>query len=269
MKLFILFLILIHLFVFCQPSHYNKIATIEDSSRISKKLGDSLLLLKDTIVLGNSTEGEHIMLFQNNKNKDSIINVNSYGEMGKIENRITFNNGLINVVQIRYTYKKPLSVDINVEIASEDRKSYQAGETKNKELAELYYQYYPYVVHLPTFKIEDNGVYEVTLREDDLNPRNDLTLQLTISGDSIIYKATAYQVYQNYLLDAFPVNKGKLFKLNYKMSLDSTQSAVLNKTHDFGIIQMNEETLQWQGSPYLFENFEIPLESVQILYKLP
>ena len=68
---------------------------------------DSLQMLKDTIMLDASTEGEEIRLYINKITNDTIIESEILGEMGKETYRFIFNKQLKNAEHILYSYNVP------------------------------------------------------------------------------------------------------------------------------------------------------------------
>ena len=68
---------------------------------------DSLQMLKDTIMLDASTEGEEIRLYINKITNDTIIESEILGEMGKETYRFSFNKQLKDAEHILYSYNVP------------------------------------------------------------------------------------------------------------------------------------------------------------------
>ncbi|MFC6268178.1 hypothetical protein [Frigoriflavimonas asaccharolytica] len=92
------------------------------------------------------------------------------------------------------------------------------------------------------------GNYFFTIRSEDDLDGTDYKIILNITRDSIIYSAEGYQIYQKFLLSGKEIND-KLH-LNYLASIDGSNSAVLQKTKDFGVIRNTNGSLVWE-SPYL------------------
>ena len=98
-----------------------------------------------------------------------------------------------------------------------------------------------------------NGTYSFTINGDSEDWRDAQEIILEINKDSILYRAEGYQIYQVYMLSATE-NPGHALKLHYLSAKDHTESAVLNKTRDFGTISFDGESLVW-SSPYIDTSF--------------
>ena len=86
---------------------------------------------------------------------------------------------------------------------------------------------------------------------------------MSISKDSIIYEIAGYQIYQKYLLTGKEVDNKLL--LSYSKYLDGSESAILEKTKDFGNIYFDGKKYLWE-SPYLdfyYDNKQYILNKVQ------
>ena len=81
-------------------SQYTEVSSVEIPI-------DSLQMLKDTIMLDASTEGEEIRLYINKITNDTIIESEILGEMGKETYRFIFNKQLKNAEHILYSYNIP------------------------------------------------------------------------------------------------------------------------------------------------------------------
>ena len=81
-------------------SQHTEVSSVEASI-------DSLQMLKDTIMLDSSTEGEEIRLYINKITNDTIIESEILGEMGKETYRFIFNKQLKNAEHILYSYNIP------------------------------------------------------------------------------------------------------------------------------------------------------------------
>ena len=90
-------------------SQYTEVSSVEAPI-------DSLQMLKDTIMLDASTEGEEIRLYINKITNDTIIESEILGEMGKETYRFSFNKQLKNAEHILYSYNVPFYLaDENLE----------------------------------------------------------------------------------------------------------------------------------------------------------
>ena len=81
-------------------SQYTEVSSVEIPI-------DSLQMLKDTIMLDASTEGEEIRLYINKITNDTIIESEILGEMGKETYRFSFNKQLEDAEHILYSYNVP------------------------------------------------------------------------------------------------------------------------------------------------------------------
>ena len=94
------------------------------------------------------------------------------------------------------------------------------------------------------------GTYSFTINEDHEDWRDMKDIQLRIDKDSVTYEATGYQVYQYYLLDA-KVNENELH-FTYSKTIDANvESAVLEKTKDFGTLTFDGKNYLWT-CPYIY-----------------
>lgn len=106
------------------------------------------------------------------------------------------------------------------------------------------------------------GIYHVISKESK-DWREDKSITLSISKDSIIYEIAGYQIYQKYLLTGKEVDNKLL--LSYSKYLDGSESAILEKTKDFGNIYFDGKKYLWE-SPYLdfyYDNKQYILNKVQ------
>ena len=78
--------------------------------------------------------------------------------------------------------------------------------------------------------------------------REEKTITLYISKNSIIFEMVGYQMLEKYLLTGKVVNNNLL--LTYAKTLDGYESDVLKKTKDFGKIYFDGKKYLWE-SPYL------------------
>lgn len=92
------------------------------------------------------------------------------------------------------------------------------------------------------------GSYFFTINSKDNLDGTKYKINLNITKDSIIYSAEGYQIYQKFSLSGKEIND-KLY-LIYLTSIDGSNSAVLQKTKDFGVIRNKKGSLIWE-SPYL------------------
>ncbi len=93
-----------------------------------------------------------------------------------------------------------------------------------------------------------HGVYHVITKESK-DWRENQSIYLSISKDSIIYEIAGYQMYEKYLLKGKVINSN-ILSLTYLKYLDGIESAVLEKTKDFGKIYFDGKKYLWK-SPYL------------------
>lgn len=92
-----------------------------------------------------------------------------------------------------------------------------------------------------------NGRYQVYINADkDWEERCGITVD--IKKDSIIFEESGYQTYQIYLLTGMEENN-KL-QLRYLNKLEGIDSAILDKTKDFGVITYDGKNYLWE-CPYL------------------
>ncbi|QII72245.1 hypothetical protein [Apibacter sp. B2966] len=92
------------------------------------------------------------------------------------------------------------------------------------------------------------GVYHV-INKESKDWREEQSISLSISKDSIIYEIAGYQMYEKYLLKGEEINSN-ILSLTYLKYLDGIESAVLEKTKDFGKIYFDGKKYLWK-CPYL------------------
>lgn len=96
------------------------------------------------------------------------------------------------------------------------------------------------------------GNYFFTINENHKDWRDIQDVSLKITSKEILFHVEGYQIDQNYRLLAKESNEELI--LSYKNSLDDYQSAVLEKTKDFGTVSFDGNKYIW-NSPYLDDSF--------------
>ena len=97
------------------------------------------------------------------------------------------------------------------------------------------------------------GNYEVKYSENkNKDWKEEQSITLTITKDSILFEAAGYQLFQQYLLNG-KIEKNTM-RLKYLSAIDNTTSAVLEKTTDFGSIVYDGKKYTWQ-CPYINLSF--------------
>ncbi len=232
------------------------------------EIKDTLKKIKDTTLFINSSEGEEVTFFVNEKNNDSIINSEIFGETGKSEYHFVFNKTFKEGTCKIYRYDVPIYANPNPKIELKKIESLTSSKESYERLNSIYSSYRNILFfkknNKPT-KSKWYGKYSVTLNENNDDWKDIHEIELNISKDSITYLAKGFQLYQLYLLSS--EEKNTSIKLKYKSSLDNTDSWVLEKTKDFGIISYNGKDYLWE-SPYLDMNFNKGKKQKYILQKL-
>ncbi|MBB5635368.1 hypothetical protein HDE68_001256 [Pedobacter cryoconitis] len=108
------------------------------------------------------------------------------------------------------------------------------------------------------------GTYSFTTNEDKEDWREQQKVSLLITKDSIIYHAEGYQIDQTYQLSG--KENGGALMLDYLNAAGHTESAVLDKTKDFGTIVNENKSYTW-SSPYLDLSFGGGKSKVYVLKK--
>jgi hypothetical protein len=108
------------------------------------------------------------------------------------------------------------------------------------------------------------GVYHTDLNENNKDWRENQSVSLTIKKDSIIYEVAGYQIFQEYKLKG-KINKGNL-KLKFDKAIENTESAVLEKTKDFGEISFDDKNYNWV-CPYMDVSFMDGKKTIYVLNK--
>lgn len=108
------------------------------------------------------------------------------------------------------------------------------------------------------------GIYSFTTNEDKEDWREQQKVLLTVTKDSIVYHAEGYQVEQTYKLSG--KENGGALMLEYLSAADHIESAVLEKTKDFGTIVVENKNYTW-SSPYLDLSFGKGKSKIYILKK--
>ncbi|MGY0035815.1 hypothetical protein [Pedobacter sp. NJ-S-72] len=87
---------------------------------------------------------------------------------------------------------------------------------------------------------------------------------MVVTKDSIVYHAEGYQIDQTYKLSG--KESGGTLMLDYLSAADHTESAVLEKTKDFGTVVNENKSYTW-SSPYLDLSFGDGKSKVYVLKK--
>jgi len=108
------------------------------------------------------------------------------------------------------------------------------------------------------------GTYNINVNEDHSDWRDMQKISLIVTKDSIIYHAEGYQIDQTYLLSG--TENGASLQLQYKSAKDNTESAVLDKTKDFGTVTNDGTNYKW-SCPYIDISFRDGKSSIYTLNK--
>lgn len=255
MKNFKIPILVLLLFIIFQCKQSTGNLSVDKKDKVEdKKNHDSLILVKDTTLFINSTEGEDVKLLFDVSNKDSVIQSNMYSEMGRSTYEFVFNKILKKASCITYRYEEPISINSDPRISTEKKEDLASSVEARKRLTDIFRSYQK--VLNPAFasksKAELNskwyGKYTLTLNADDEDWRNIHEIELNISSKSVTYLAKGFQLYQFFNLSAD--EKNGYLELHYLNSLDNTESWALNKTKNFGILVLNGNEYKW-SSPYL------------------
>ncbi|KAF2516610.1 hypothetical protein [Flavobacterium foetidum] len=92
------------------------------------------------------------------------------------------------------------------------------------------------------------GTYSLALNEDSEDWRDAHYISLVITKDSIMYEAEGYQLFHSYKLSA--VENGNTLKLTFSKALRNTESVTLEKTKDFGVLTLQNNSYTWE-SPFM------------------
>ena len=218
---------------------------------------DSLQKIKDTTLFINSSEGEEVRLSVNIVTRDSIIESEVLGEMGKSDYKFVFNKTLKTGDCKTFRYLEPIYINSNPKISSEKKENLSTSKEASKRLNDLFRSYKNILIKSKknsnqSFNNKWFGKYKLTLNNNSEDWRNIHEIELNISKDSVTYLAKGFQLYQYYKLSATGINNN--LKLTYNKSLDNTDSWALQKTKDFGTITFNGDIYIWV-SPYIDVNF--------------
>lgn len=225
---------------------------------------DSLSLIKDTMIFGKSTGGSEVRLFKNLCNNDSIIKVETLGEMGSSYYKFIFNEKLLKVEHIINQYEEPISLNSNPKIRN---KKIESLKTSNKnELTNIFNEYKNIFnkknkVLLSTKWI---GNFSFIINENNIDWRDTYKITIITNTDSINFHAEGYQIDQNYKL-LFNEDANKLY-LTYEKSLDNFTSEILKTNNDFGFI-LFDGTNYTLECPYLDVSFHKGKKQLYILKK--
>ncbi|WP_052259547.1 hypothetical protein [Flavobacterium sp. KMS] len=111
---------------------------MKTSEALEPKIIDSLILLKDTIVFSNSSEGEKLSLFKNQRTNDSIIKSTIYGETGKIDYTFIFNKELFNANRVTSNYEEPIYINSNPKINKITDENLKTSLLTKEELTNIF-----------------------------------------------------------------------------------------------------------------------------------
>lgn len=130
---------LIIIFLFITFSSCNKKLQKEKISIIAQTTKkDSFVLIRDTTIFANSSEGEKLSLFKNKKTNDSIIKSIVYGETGKIEYTFIFNKRLLKGNRVIFNYEEPIYVNPTPKINKKIVENLNTSPLIKKELANVF-----------------------------------------------------------------------------------------------------------------------------------
>lgn len=108
------------------------------------------------------------------------------------------------------------------------------------------------------------GSYSLIINENSKDWRDTQDITLDINKDSVIYSVEGYQIYQKYKLSA--IENNNTLKLKFQSALDDTDSAVLEKTKDFGEMVYDGKNYNWT-CPYIDISFMDKKKITYILSK--
>lgn len=241
----IILILLWGMIISCKKDNYKKLLSVEKENIIT----DTLKLIKDTTVFINSTEGENVKLFINKINKDSTVESEVLGEMGKSLYKFTFNKKLKTGECEIYKYEEPIYINSNPKIKSQKKEYFNTSIATKEKLNGIYKSYRKILITKSSNHRNNwNGAYITSLNENSEDWRNMHDLSLTIKNDSIIYEAKGYQLYQLFYLSG--IYENNQIKLKFENNLDNTDSWALEKTRDFGTIIFDGKNYIWK-SPYI------------------
>ncbi|MFH6955932.1 hypothetical protein ACHRV1_00885 [Flavobacterium aquidurense] len=229
---------------------------------------DSLSLIKDTVIFGESTQGTEVKLLKKINNNDSIIKVETFGEMGNSNYTFIFNEKLLNVEHNTNYYQEPIYVNSTPKIRKEERESLTAYN-KDK-FTDLFYEYKSLLVNTKNKKNKVLlnqkwfGRYSFTMNEESDDWRDVHDISITINKDSINYLAKGYQLYESYRL--YAIENNDTLKLTFEKDLNNANNWALKKTKNFGIITFDNKNYNWV-CPYIDINFNDGKNSTYILKK--
>ena len=255
MKNFNIPILITSLFIIFQCKQNTGKLSVDKKVEVDNKQNDDgLLLVKDTTLFINSTQGEDVQLLLAVNSNDSVIQSNMYGEMGKSTYEFVFNKILKKASCITYRYEEPISINSNPKISNEKKEDLATSVEASNRLTAIFHSYQKVLNPAFALKTEKElnskwfGKYTLTLNGDDDDWRNSKEIELNISSKSVTYLAKGFQLYQYFNLSAEEKN-GDL-TLHYQNSLDNTESWALNKTKNFGTLTLKGEDYKW-SSPYL------------------
>ncbi|MDQ8011826.1 MAG: hypothetical protein REI96_05225 [Flavobacterium nitrogenifigens] len=256
-----IFLICLNILFSCK--HIEQFQT---KTAIVKK--DSLFLIKDTAVFGESTEGTEVKLFKQLNNNDSIIKVETFGEMGNVNYIFTFNKKLLNVVHITNHYQEPIYINSTPKILRKEKESLK--ESNKDRFTDLFYEYKSFFIKTESKKNKVLlsskwcGKYSFTMNEDSDDWRDMRDISITINKDSVTYLAKGFQLYELYRI--YAIEKNDSLKLTFEKDLNNANSWALKKTKNFGVITFDSKNYNWV-SPYIDINFNDGKKNTYILKK--
>ncbi len=246
-------LIILLAFLSCKKEKPTAVTTAGKSEIQST----ALVIIKDTVIFGNSAEGENLELFTDSKTGDSVLKSTAYGESGKAEYQFIFNKTLKEGKAVTFQYAEPTTVNAEPELKKKSEENLSSSKQSNEKLNQLFLDY------IKVFRKKNEasasqtnknwtGDYALSLNDDSEDWRDIHSITIHISKDSVTYLAEGFQLYQYFKLKANV--DGKSLSLNYEKSLDNTGSFAPGKTKDFGKITLENGKYLWE-SPYIDENF--------------
>jgi len=171
-------LIILILFSFlslsCKKSNKN-IQTTSGNKDLAQK--DSLQKIKDTTLFVNSSEGEEVRLSVNIVTRDSIIESEVLGEMGKSDYKFVFNKTLKTGDCKTFRYLEPIYINSNPKINSEKKENLSTSKETSKRLNDLFRSYKNILIKSKknsnqSFNNKWFGKYKLTLNNNSEDWRN-------------------------------------------------------------------------------------------------
>lgn len=110
------------------------------------------------------------------------------------------------------------------------------------------------------------GLYQFTINENSDDWKEKHSISFLVTKDSLIYEAAGYQLFNRYEL--LGNIKNNSLQLKYNKLLDGIESAVLEKTKDFGSITFDGKNY-FIESPFINQSFEVGTNRKYLLNKKP